>query len=70
MDIRAYLLKHDLTQEEFAELLDVSPGLVWQWLHGRTAITAERAKQIEERTGGKIKRRELRPDVFGKVACG
>lgn len=62
--IRAYIKKHGLSQQEFASQLGVSQGMVWQWLNGRSRITAERAKQIEQATGGYIKRRDLRPDVF------
>lgn len=62
--IRAYLKKHKLSQQEFARQLDVSQGMVWQWLNGRRRITAERAKQIEEVTGGCVTRKSIRPDVF------
>lgn len=68
MDIRAYLDKHRLSQEQFGKLLGKSQGLVWQWLNGRTQITAEMANTIEERTKGAIKRHELRPDLFAKRA--
>lgn len=68
MDIAQYLDKHGLSQQQFADQIEVSPGLVWQWLNGRTRITAERAKDIERRTKGEIKCHELRPDVFDKAA--
>lgn len=38
--------------------------LVWQWVNGKTRITAERAKQIEEATQGAVNRRDVRPDIF------
>lgn len=63
------------TQEAFAETLQVSQGLVHQWLNwlaGRTKhatkITAERAVQIELATSGKVSKAELRPDIFGSPA--
>jgi DNA-binding transcriptional regulator YdaS (Cro superfamily) len=62
--LRAYLKRHGLSQQEFATQLDVSQGMVWQWLNRRRRVTAERAKQIEQVTGGAVKRTELRPDVF------
>lgn len=68
MDIRAYLDRHGLSQEQFGKFIGVSQGLVWQWLNGRTQITAEMANAIEEKTKGAIKRRELRPDLFAKKA--
>lgn len=53
-----------VTQGEFANQLGVTQGLVHQWISGRTRITAERAKQIEEVTEGKVSRHDLRPDLF------
>lgn len=40
-----------LSQQQLADKLKVSQGLVWQWLNGETSITPERAKDIEEITG-------------------
>jgi DNA-binding transcriptional regulator YdaS (Cro superfamily) len=68
MDIAAYLKKNGISQDEFAAKLGVSQGLVWQWIDGRTRVTAERAKQIEEATGGSVRRRDLRPDIFDRAA--
>jgi len=67
MKISAYLEKHKLSQEQFAKLLGVSQGLVWQWLEGKTRITAERAKEIEGKTRGEITRHDLRPDLFDRA---
>lgn len=69
MNIRAYLRKHELTQEEFANRLGVSPGLVWQWINNRTRVTAEWAKEIEKETSGEVPRHELRRDIFDKQAA-
>ena len=69
MHIRAYQKKHRLSQEQFGKKIGVSQGLVWQWLDGRTLITAERAVRIERRTAGEITRQELRPDIFEKVSA-
>lgn len=67
VDIKAYLKKHKLSQEVFADQVGVSQGLVWQWLDGRTRITAERAIEIEDKTDGEITRHDLRPDLYPKV---
>ena len=64
MDITAYLKAKELSQEAFAKQIGVSQGLVWQWISGKTRITAERAIEIEEKTDGAIRREQLRPDVF------
>lgn len=66
MNIQAYLRKHTLTQEDFAQKLGCSQGLIWQWINGRTRITAEWAKEIERKTKGEVPRHELRPDIFDK----
>lgn len=43
--------RQGLSQQQLADKLKVSQGLVWQWLNGETGITPERAKDIEEITG-------------------
>jgi DNA-binding transcriptional regulator YdaS (Cro superfamily) len=53
-----------VTQQALAARIGCSQGLVSQWVNGDTVITAERAKAIEEATGGAVKRHELRPDIF------
>lgn len=68
MDIKTYLKKHECSQQEFADKIGVSQGLVWQWLEGHTRITAERALEIEEKTRGEIKREDLRPDLYGQAS--
>ena len=65
MNISKYLETKGLSQEVFAKQIGVSQGLVWQWLGGRTRITAERAVELEKKTGGEITRYDLRPDIFG-----
>src|SRR3990167_5485260 len=52
MHIRAYLKKYRLSQERFGKKIGVSQGLVWQWLEGRTLITAERGGGDERETAG------------------
>jgi DNA-binding transcriptional regulator YdaS (Cro superfamily) len=52
------------SQTGLARELGVTQGLVWQWLNGRTRITAENALLIEEKTGGVVTKEELRPDIF------
>lgn len=64
MDLSAFVEKHG-GQTEVAKLLGVSQGLVWQWLCGRTRVTAERAIEIEKKTGDQVTRHDLRPDIFG-----
>ena len=39
-------------------------GHVWKWLNRGKTLPAERAVQIERATSGRVKRHELRPDLF------
>lgn len=64
MNLQEYVASK--SQAEVARELNVSPGLVWQWLNGETRITAERAKQIHEITSGRVSKHELRPDIWGE----
>jgi len=68
VDIKTYLSDRGLSQEQFAKQIGVTQGLVWQWLDGRTRITPERAKEIEDKTDGAVCKHELRPDVFDPPA--
>ena len=68
MDIKQYLSKHGLSQEQFAKQLGVTQGLIWQWLDGRTRVTAERAVEIEGKTAGEIQRHDLRPDLYPRTS--
>ncbi|MCU1282330.1 MAG: putative transcriptional regulator [bacterium] len=68
MDIKTYLQKHGLSQDEFGKRLrnPVSQGLVWQWIEGRTNITIDRAREIVEASEGEITPHDLMPNVFPK----
>lgn len=63
MNLRQYIKKHDLTQEQCGRRLGVSQAMVSQWLKG-DPITADRAVAIEKKTKGEILREDLRPDLF------
>lgn len=69
MDLRTYIERNG-GQTDFAKRIEVTQGLVWQWLEGKTRITAERAIQIETATAGQVTRYELRPDLFGEPVKG
>jgi DNA-binding transcriptional regulator YdaS (Cro superfamily) len=66
MQLSEYL-KTVESQTSLARRIGVSQGLVYQWVSGRTRITAERALQIESATEGKVSRHETRPDIFGEA---
>lgn len=54
-------------QHNLADRLSVTPQAVSKWK--RKGVPAERCREIEEATGGKVTRYELRPDVFGDQAA-
>jgi len=40
---------------------------VWYWLNKAKRVPAEAAPKIEEATGGKVTRAQLRPDLFAQA---
>lgn len=68
VQLRDYLSKHDVTQAELARRLDVTPGLIWQWLNGHRPIAAEQVIPLEVATNGHVSRHEVRPDLYPRSA--
>lgn len=67
MDIPAYLLKRRLSQKQFADLIGVSPGAVWQWLNGYARMSGETAGEIVRTTKGEITQRDLWKYLVAKI---
>lgn len=54
-------------QSATAEALEVSQGAVWKWLNrmeSKRTPPAEHVLKLERLTGGKVKRHQLRPDLY------
>ena len=49
---------------EMARLLSVNPSAIGNWRR-RGRVPPDRCMQIEMHTRGKVKRKALRPDLFG-----
>lgn len=49
-------------QGQLARIVGVSAGAVSHWVRGYRPIPVERCAAIEVATGGKVTRRDLRPD--------
>ena len=64
--LTSFRKEQDLTLEALGEALGVNKSTVLRW--ERDGVPAERAVEIEKVFGGKIKRQELRPDIFGVAA--
>ena len=62
MELSEYLSQPEKTQTELARQLDVSQGLIHQWITKKTKITPTRAIEIERATGGVVTKRTLCPD--------
>lgn len=66
--LREYRTKKGLSCEEFAKKLGIAEPTMRSLENGTRSITPERAKEIEEKTGGALTRTALRPDIFGVPA--
>jgi len=66
MDIKEYIQKNT-TQAEFAALIGVSVGLVYQWLKEIRPISIEKCVEIEQKTKGVLNRKHLRPNDWQKI---
>lgn len=66
MDINTYIKKHT-TQSEFARLIGVSTGMVYQWQKGIRPISPEQCVIIESITNKKCSRKDLRPTDWESI---
>lgn len=64
MKLNQYLEAEGVSQTEFARRINVSQGMVWQWLNKRRRVSAEQVLSIESATDGKVSRHDLRPDLY------
>lgn len=72
MNLATYRKQQGWSQSKLAELLTAAgfpatQSLVSQWEAGAVVIPPERCAQIEQVTGGGVRREDLRPDVFGPL---
>lgn len=64
MKLDKYLNSAGMSQTELARRLNVTQGMVWQWLNGRRRVSAEQVLSIERATEGQVSRHDLRPDLY------
>ncbi len=68
MDLKTYLSNGDRgLASQLAATLGVSASYLSQMVNGSSAISAERAVDIEQATNGKVTRKDLRPDDWQKI---
>lgn len=59
-----WLEEEGITQQELANLMQVSQANVQHWLAGRQAINPWRAIDLERVSNGKITRQQLNPELY------
>lgn len=62
MKLSDYLSLNKLSQQQFADMIGVSQGLVHQWIKGLTPVSPRKAVLIEQKTGGEVSRKDTHPD--------
>lgn len=65
--LRKYRTAKGMSARSFADVLGIPLVTLYSLENGTKAITAERAKAIEERTEAGLTRHDLRPDLFGDL---
>jgi DNA-binding transcriptional regulator YdaS (Cro superfamily) len=63
--IRRALKLYGGSQTKLAEAMGCTQQQVWFLLERSKGVSAEMALAVERATGGKVTRKELRPDLFG-----
>jgi transcriptional regulator with XRE-family HTH domain len=63
--LREFRVREQLSQEDLAALLGVSQSAITHYECGRRKISAELAIEFERRTGARLRREIMRPDLFG-----
>ena len=68
MNIPTYLKRNNIRASAFARMIGVSRGHVSAMISGIRRPSPLLAIRIECKTGGAIKREDLRPDLFKRAA--
>jgi DNA-binding transcriptional regulator YdaS (Cro superfamily) len=66
MQLHEYLAQ-DGAQAKMAADLAISTAQVWQWKDGRRPVPYEYGAAIEKSTDGKVTRKDLFPDAWGRI---
>lgn len=67
MNLLKYLEEKAISQSDFAKSIEVSPGMLSQWLSGHRPIAPAKCVLIEQNTRGQVSRKELRPDDWKQI---
>jgi DNA-binding transcriptional regulator YdaS (Cro superfamily) len=67
MNLIKYLEENQISQSDFAKSIDVSPGMLSQWITGHRPIAPAKCVAIEQTTKGQVSRKDLRPDDWEAI---
>ncbi|MBY0237883.1 MAG: helix-turn-helix domain-containing protein [Burkholderiaceae bacterium] len=67
MDLKNYFIDAGVKKAGFARAIDVSPALLHQWIEKIRPVAIQHCAAIEQQTGGRVTRQELRPDDWQKI---
>jgi DNA-binding transcriptional regulator YdaS (Cro superfamily) len=62
MNLLKYLELKEISKADFAKSIDVSPGMLSQWISSHRPIAPAQCIAIERATNGLVTRQELRDD--------
>lgn len=63
MKLTEYLDRQGLSRSAFAEKVGVSPGLVTQWIDGKTWLGRDVAQRVVEATNGAVTPNDFLPET-------
>jgi DNA-binding transcriptional regulator YdaS (Cro superfamily) len=67
MKLIDYLLETNTKKADFARAIKVPDALLYQWLNELRPVAPKHCPAIEAATGGKVTRKELRPDDWQDI---
>ena len=65
MDIKTYLHRYNVSQNDAAEMWGCSQAMISSIACGKARAGWRLAAQIHEATNGEVSKHELRPDIYG-----
>ena len=65
-DAMAEAVKIAGSQSALGRVIGRNQSTIHSWASGRTKVSPQFCADIERATGGKVRRCDLRPDVFGR----
>lgn len=68
MNLKSYVSQRYGLASEIAKSLGVTPVTVYEWVHAKKRVPAERCPEIERLTEGAVTCEELRPDLADQWA--